>query len=299
VRCACVDIGSNTTRLLVGQAEDGRLHEVTVQKAFTQICAGRRPEDAIPDAKIAEIADVVAAQVRLARGCGADSVRIVGTAAIRAAPNRDQLAHAVASASGLDMEILAEEEEARLAFIGATRCLTTLPLGDVGVADVGGGSSELVIGTLPGGVSWSVSLDVGSSLLTDAYVRSDPPAPDEIEMVRAHVAGVFGGVKAPRPRTAYAVGGSATSLYKLLGPQLSADVLDRGLEVLAATSVAEMVRRHDLLAERVRLLPAGILLLRAAVEAFGVPLTIAPGGLREGVVFEELARHGALAGVTH
>jgi exopolyphosphatase / guanosine-5'-triphosphate,3'-diphosphate pyrophosphatase len=299
VRCACVDIGSNTTRLLVGQAEDGQLREVTVQRAFTRIGAGRCRDDAIPEAKIAEVADVVAAQVRLAHGCGAENVRIVGTAAIRAAPNRDRLAQAVAAASGLDVEILPEEEEARLAFIGATRSLSTLPLGEVGVVDVGGGSSELVAGTLTGGVSWSVSLDVGSGLLADAYLRSDPPAPAELDAVRAHVAGAFASVRAPRPRTAYAVGGSATSLYRLLGPQLSPEVLDSGLELLAGTPVADVAREFDLHAERVRLLPAGMLLLRAAATAFGIPLNIAPGGLREGVVFEELARRGALASVAH
>jgi exopolyphosphatase / guanosine-5'-triphosphate,3'-diphosphate pyrophosphatase len=299
VRCACVDIGSNTTRLLVGQAEDGRLREVTVQRAFTRICAGRRHEDPIPATKIAEVADVVAAQVRLARGCGAEQIRIVGTAAVRGAPNRDQLAEAVAAASGLYVEILDEDEEARLAFIGATRSLTTLPLGEVGVVDVGGGSSELVAGTLTGGVSWSVSLDVGSGLLADAYLHSDPPSAAEIGALRAHIAGAFAGIHAPRPRTAYAVGGSATSLYRLLGPQLTLDVLDRGLEILATTSFADLASGFDLHLERIRLLPAGILLLRAAAETFCVPLTIAPGGLREGVVFEELARRGALAGVAH
>jgi exopolyphosphatase/guanosine-5'-triphosphate,3'-diphosphate pyrophosphatase len=283
----------------VGQAEEGRLREVTVQRAFTRICAGRRHEEPIPATKIAEVADVVASQVRLARGCGADLVRIVGTAAVRAAPNREELAAAIAAASGLEVEILGEDEEARLAFIGATRSLTTLPLGDVGVVDIGGGSSELVVGTLTGGVHWSVSLDLGSGLLADAHLRSDPPAASELKELAAQVSAAFSVIEAPRPRTAYAVGGSATSLYRLLGPQLSVEVLDRGLAVLAGTSSADLVKRFDLHVERVRLLPAGIVLLRAAADAFGVPLTIAPGGLREGVVFEELARRGALAGMAH
>ena len=295
MRCACVDIGSNTTRLLVAQASDGRMHEVTVERAFTRIGAGRRREDAIPEAKIAEVADVVAAQVRLARGCGAEAVRVVGTAAIRCAPNRDQLAEAVAATAGMEMEVLPEEEEARLAFVGATRTLPTLPIGEVGVVDVGGGSSELVAGTLTGGVSWCVSLDVGSGLLTDAYVRADPPAAEELDAVRVHVAEGFAGVDAPQPRTAYAVGGSATSLYRLVGPHLSTKVLDRALALLGRLPVDQVAQRYELHPERVRLLPAGMLLLRAAAETFGVPLAIAAGGLREGVVFEELARRGALA----
>lgn len=283
----------------MAQASHGRLHEVTVERAFTRIGAGRGREDAIPEPKISEVADVVAAQVRLARGCGAETVRIVGTAAIRCAPNRDRLVEAVAAASGMDMEVLPEEEEARLAFVGATRTLPTLPIGEVGVVDVGGGSSELVAGTLTGGVSWCVSLDVGSGLLTDAHLHGDPPAREELDAARAHVAAAFERVRAPRPRTAYAVGGSATSLYRLVGPQLSTDVLDRALALLARAPVAKVAKRYELHPERVRLLPAGMLLLRAAAEAFGVPLAISAGGLREGVVFEELARRGALAMVAH
>jgi exopolyphosphatase/guanosine-5'-triphosphate,3'-diphosphate pyrophosphatase len=292
-----VDIGSNTTRLLVAQAEDGRLREVTVERVFTRIGAGRGREDAIPEAKVAEVADVVAAQVRLAHACGATAVRIVGTAAIRCAANRDRLGQAVAAATGLGLEVLTEEEEARLAFVGATRMLPTLPIGEVGVVDVGGGSSEMVAGTLTGGVTWSVSLDVGSGILADEHLRGDPPSADELDAVRSHVARIFNGLQAPRPRTAYAVGGSATSLYRLVGAQLAPDVIDEALALLGSTPIAEVVRRYELHAERVRLLPAGMLVLRAASDAFGVPLTIAAGGLREGVVFEELARRGALLGV--
>jgi exopolyphosphatase/guanosine-5'-triphosphate,3'-diphosphate pyrophosphatase len=94
---------------------------------------------------------------------------------------------------------------------------------------------------------------------------------------------------------ALAVGGSATSLYRLVGPYLSTDVLDRALALLGRMSIADVAQRYDLHPERIRLLPAGMLLLRAAAQAFGVPLAIAAGGLREGVVFEELARRGALA----
>jgi exopolyphosphatase/guanosine-5'-triphosphate,3'-diphosphate pyrophosphatase len=295
VRCACVDIGSNTTRLLVAQASGGRLHEVTVERVFTRIGAGRRREDEIPESKIAEVADVVAAQVRLARGCGAEIVRVVGTAAIRCAPNRDRLAQAVAATSGMDLEVLPEEEEARLAFVGATRTLPTLPIGEVGVVDIGGGSSELAAGTLSGGVTWCVSLDVGSGLLADEYLHGDPPEAAELDAARARVDRAFAGLDAPTPRTAYAVGGSATSLYRLVGPHLSVQVLDRALGLLGRTPIDEVAARYELHPERVRLLPAGMLLLRAAALTFGAPLAIASGGLREGVVFEELVRRGALA----
>src|SRR5437763_9406328 len=141
---ACIDIGSNTTRLLVAESAEGQLRELLQQRAFTRIGKNRRREDAISAEKIAEVADVVATQVRLAQELGALELRAVATAAIRQAPNGDQLVDAIRTAAGVGVHILSGEEEARLAFVGATRTLGHDPDGEVGVVDVGGGSSELV-----------------------------------------------------------------------------------------------------------------------------------------------------------
>jgi exopolyphosphatase / guanosine-5'-triphosphate,3'-diphosphate pyrophosphatase len=290
VRCACIDIGSNTTRLLVAEHDNGTLLEVVAQRVFTRIGAGRGVEDPIGPDKIADVARVVAGQASTARECGAGSIRVVATAAIRAAPNRDELAAAVARASGLEMHILPAEEEARLAFAGATRTLEKPPAGEIGVVDVGGGSSELVCGTLADGVSWCVSLAIGSGLLADRHLHSDPPSAAELDEVRADIAAAFDGMSAPRPDAAYAVGGSATSLRRLLGAELTHGALDAGLRLLSAAPIDEVARRFDLHAERVRILPAGMILLQAAGDVFGATLRIGRGGLREGVVLEDLDR---------
>ena len=288
---ACIDIGSNTTRLLVAEAGDGQLREVMQQRAFTRL--GGKGE--ISREKIAITAEAVATQVRLARECGADCIRTVGTHAIRQAANREELLSAIESTCGVEVDVLSGDDEARLAFAGATKTLSHLPLGMVGVVDVGGGSSELVCGTLATGVAWSQSFRCGSGFLADAYLRSDPPSQDELHRVRLHAAGLFEGLDAPRPEVAYAVGGSATSLRRLVGAVLDAPSLERAVAVLASAPAAEVARRFDLHVERVRLLPAGILLLAEAAKALDVPLQIARGGLREGVVLEELARRAAEA----
>jgi exopolyphosphatase / guanosine-5'-triphosphate,3'-diphosphate pyrophosphatase len=291
LRCACIDIGSNTTRLLVAEpGQDGRLREVLAQRAFTRLGRGRAPEEDIPTVKIAAAADVVATQVALARRAGADVLCGVATAAVRQAPNRDAFLAAVAERSGLTIRVLSGEEEARYAFHGATGSLQHAPLGVVGVVDVGGGSSELVAGTLAEGVTWSASFRVGSGFLADHYLRSDPPAPAELDAVRRHVAGVFEGLDAPSPVAAYAVGGSATSLRRLIGAVLDHDSLNRGLRVLSSLPADEVARRFDLHPERSRVLPAGIILLDEAAATLGAPLRICSGGLREGVVLDELAK---------
>ena len=280
--CACIDIGSNTTRLLVADARDGRLREVVQQRAFTRL--GGTGE--ISAEKIAAVTAAVVQQVRIARELGVDRLRAVGTHAVRQAPNREELLARIGHEAGVDVDVLDGEEEARYAFLGATQTLGHAPEGDVGVVDVGGGSTELVCGTVADGVSWSASFRVGSGGLADAYLRSDPPATEDLDRIRRHVAGVFEGLEAPTPRVAYAVGGSATSLCRMVGDVLDREALQRGVQVLAAHSTAEVAGRFGLHPERVRLLPAGMLLLDAAAEVLGAPLHVARGGLREGVLLD-------------
>ena len=286
---ACIDIGSNTTRLLVARTEGGQLQEVMQQRAFTKLGSGKGE---VTPKKIAEVADAVATQVRLARECGCGQIRAVGTHAIRQAGNREELLRAIADRAGIEVDVLTGDEEARYAFLGATHTLGHLPLGEVGVVDVGGGSTELVCGTLADGVQWSESFRVGSGFLAEAYLRSDPPTAAELDRVKHHVAGIFEGLDCPTPRVAYAVGGSATSLRRLIGGVLDHETLHRGIRVLSAQPAAEVARGFELHVERVKLLPAGILLLDAAAEALGAPLQIAKGGLREGVLLEQLLPEG-------
>jgi len=289
VLCACIDIGSNTTRLLVAEPADGQLKEVCQQRAFTRLGKGLAADGSIGAEKVAEICDVVGTQVRLARELGAAELRTVATAAIRTARNGADLARALEESTGVPVCVLTGEEEARLAFVGATKTLGHPVEGEVAVVDVGGGSSELALGSVAGGVGWSASFRVGSGFLAEHYLRSDPPSVEELHAVREHVAGVFEGLTPPPCDLAVAVGGSATSLRRLVGAELAHETLERGVRVLASTPIAEVARRFELEPERVRLLPAGILILEAVSDRLGRPLQVGRGGLREGVVLEMLA----------
>jgi exopolyphosphatase/guanosine-5'-triphosphate,3'-diphosphate pyrophosphatase len=293
--CACIDIGSNTTRLLVAEARDGQLRTLLQQRAFTRIGKGLKGDGRIAAGKVAEVAEVVTRQVRLAQEQGADEIRAVATAVIREAANCSELIDAVRDGAGVDVVVLSGDEEARLAFVGATKTLGAPVDGDVAVVDVGGGSSEIVVGTVAGGARWSASLRVGSGFLTDAYVRSDPPSASELHAVREHAAGAFEGLEVPPPQHAVAVGGSATSLRRLVGGMLEYETLERGVRILAGTPIAQVARRFELDPQRVRLLPAGILILEAAIECLGQALAIGKGGLREGVLLELLAGREPLA----
>ena len=286
MRRACIDIGSNTTRLLVAECEADQLHEVHQDRAFTQIGRGIAGDGTIDASKIAEVVDVVAAQLEHARELGSREVLGVATAAIRRAANGAELVSAIESACGLRVRILSGEEEARLAFVGAAGTLGHRPAGALGVVDVGGGSSEIVVGTAPHEIGWWFSFAIGSGDLADRYLRSDPPMAAELAAARACIASALDGVEVPPTLEAVAVGGSATSLRRLAGSLLDVAAFERSFGLLAAERAVEVARRFALDLERVRLLPAGLLILEAVSNLFGTALQVGRGGIREGVLLD-------------
>jgi exopolyphosphatase/guanosine-5'-triphosphate,3'-diphosphate pyrophosphatase len=284
--CGCIDIGTNTTRVLVAEARDGRLTEVLQRRAFTHLGRGLSTGHPIPEDRIAATAEVVSAQHALAIEAGASPIRTVATAVIRRAANAGEFCAAIRRLCGIDVTVLDGEEEARLAFLGATRTLGTVAPGRLGVVDVGGGSTEIAAGTFAAGVDWWTSLPVGSGVLADRFLASDPPTPDELLAARTHALRALDGLELPRVDTAVAVGGSAASLRRLVGPVLDSAALDRALAVLQGAPAAQVAARYRLEEDRVRLLPAGLLALGAAGAALDQPLHIGNGGLREGILLD-------------
>jgi exopolyphosphatase/guanosine-5'-triphosphate,3'-diphosphate pyrophosphatase len=286
--CAAIDIGSNTTRVLVAEPDEGQLRTVMEQRAYTRIGKASKHDGRIDAEKVAEVAEVVATQVRLAEEVGAEAIRTVATAAIREAENRAEVIAEISRIAGVPVEILSEEEEGRLAFIGATKTLGHPVDGEVAVVDVGGGSSEIVLGTVADGVRLVRSFKIGSGALAEDFLEQDPPSASEIRAIRDYISEFFADVEVDQPDQAVAVGGSATSLRRLVGAVLEYETLERGVRVLVGDPIAEVARRFELDARRVRLLPAGVLLLEKLSELLGQPLQIGKGGLREGVILDLL-----------
>src|SRR6266550_5174783 len=294
--CAAIDIGSNTTRVLVAEPQGGQLRKVMEQRAYTRIGKASQHDGAINGEKIDEVAEVVATQVRLAQEIGARAIRTVATAAIREAANRDEIVAEINRVASVDVEVLSEHEEGRLAFIGATKTLGHPVEGDVAVVDVCGGSSEVVVGSVTEGVRSVQSLKIGSGSLADDFLSNDPPSPAEIRAVRDHIADFFEGIEFEQPDQAVAVGGSATSLRTLVGAALEYETLERAIRVLTGDPILEVAKRFELDPRRVRILPTGVLLLEKLSELLGQPLQIGKGGLREGIILDLLgASNGAPA----
>jgi exopolyphosphatase / guanosine-5'-triphosphate,3'-diphosphate pyrophosphatase len=291
MRAGCIDIGSNTTRLLVADRTADRLQEVHQERAFTRIGHGMAPGGEIAPEKIEEVVAVVAAQLLIARDLGVAGVRGVATAAIRHAANGQQLIDAIRAATDLKVEILSGEEEARLAFCGAAAMLDSelVPAGLLGVLDVGGGSSEMVVGSVPSHVSWWASMQLGSSTLTDRWLHSDPPSAAQLAAARREVTTILTPLAPPQPALTVAVGGSATSLARLAGAVLDAGALVRSLRVLASEPSAIVARRTQIDPQRARLLSAGLLILEAMAQRLGTTIVVGRGGIREGVLLEAMA----------
>lgn len=282
-----MDIGTNTTRLLVADRTPGGLRTVVVARAFVSLGTQALAAGAVAGTT-ATLCAAVAGHLAIARRHDVDVIRVVGTAALRAADDPDALCAAIRAAAGTEVEILTPREEARLAFRGATGTLLSpheLP-GEVAVVDVGGGSTEVAVGEPPGAVRWWRSVPVGSAALTAAHIRSDPPTCAEIDAVRAAATRALAFPDAPRPALTYAVGGSAASLPRIVGARVTPEAAERAVALLTAAPAARVAAEHGLDERRVRVLPAGILLLAAAGTTLGSAPIVARGGLREGVVLE-------------
>ena len=250
---AVIDIGTNTTRLLVAEVSGGRLEEVVQRRHFIAPIPGKERM----------LGELVEAEAALARAEGAEEVVVVGTAALRALPAVRTLERACERAGG-GLEILSERREAELAFLGATFGLEEA--GEpVAVVDVGGGSTEVAVG-LPGEApDWWASRPIGSRKLTDRALLDDPPSAEQIG-------------------AALAVGGGAASLRRLCGPTLDRDRIAAAISTLCAGRAAEIAEGTGIAPQRARLLPAALVIIEALCDLVPEPLQLSRGGMREGLL---------------
>ena len=204
----------------------------------------------------------------------------------------------ISRVAGVEVEVLSEHEEGRLAFIGATKTLGHPVEGEIGVVDVGGGSSEVVIGSVSEGVRAVQSFKIGSGSLADDFLSNDPPSPAEMRACASTSPTSSTGVEFEQPDQAVAVGGSATSLRTLVGAVLEYETLERAIRVLTGDPILEVAKRFELDptpgSDPAR---PGCSCSRSSPSCLGQPLQIGKGGLREGVILDLL--NGAANGAPH
>jgi exopolyphosphatase/guanosine-5'-triphosphate,3'-diphosphate pyrophosphatase len=286
MRVAVVDIGTNSTRLLIADVDRGgtieeRVRETTVTRLGEGVEATGRLGDE-PQARVFATLDRYAAEIR-AQECEASAA--VMTSAVRDAANGAEFSAVVRERYGLDGRTLSGDEEAAATFAGATAARPPDDPTERVVIDIGGGSTELVCGAR-GRLDFHVSAQIGVVRHTERHLASDPPRPDELEALAADVdAGVAAVVPADvreRTQAAVAVAGTATSCAaidlglerydttEVEGHVLSRAKLDGLLERLAALPLAERREVRGLDPDRAPTIVAGVVILSRVLDAFGL-----------------------------
>ncbi len=185
-RVAAIDCGTNSIRLLVADVDAaGNLTELDRRMEVVRLGQGvDRTGELAPEALERTLA-ATRQYATAVEAAGAERVRFVATSATRDARNRDAFFDGVRDALGVDVEVISGHEEAQLSFRGATGAVAEKHAGPFLVVDLGGGSTELVLGTST--VDASISMDIGSVRMTERHLHGDPPSAGEIEEARADV----------------------------------------------------------------------------------------------------------------
>jgi exopolyphosphatase/guanosine-5'-triphosphate,3'-diphosphate pyrophosphatase len=292
MRVAVIDVGSNTARLLVANVtDDGVVLPVAEEREYLRLGAEIERTGTLSNERIAAAAETCRRFAQRAAELGTERAGVIVTAPGRQAGSGAALTEALGRATSLPVRVLTGEDEGRLAYDGAVaETIGVLPE-VVAVVDVGGGSTEIAVGTPLLGAAWIRSADLGSLRLTRAHLPSDPPTAAEVAAVTDAVVAALAGLRPPSPDLALAVGGSARALARIVGRRFDADDLDRAVKLLARRTVAKSVRSFGIGAERAETLLAGALVLAGASRLLGTAFELGRGGVREGAALELAGTH--------
>lgn len=287
MRAGVIDVGSNTVRLLVAAPSRRGLNTILSERTHLGLGADVELDGLLSERKMLHAAELAGRYAALARSSGAERLEVLVTAPGRQGRNAGFLHRVLGESSGAPVRQLSAEDEGRLAYAGAVAACRSVPE-SVAVCDVGGGSTQLMVGP-PSEPVWLRSLDLGSLRLTERLIQSDPPQPGALSATARAVRDAFAGIVAPVPRLGLATGGTARALRKIVGRQLDERELLTALRLLSIEPSAAVACTYGIPAERARTLPAGAIILLEARRRLGVRLEVARGGVREGAVLALLA----------
>jgi len=281
-RVAAIDCGTNSIRLLIADIDPstGTLVDLDRQMEVVRLGAGvDRTGEIAPEAMVRTLA-ATTRYAELCRAAEVDTIRFVATSASRDARNRDEFVTGVRSILGVEPEVIPGSEEAALSFLGATAGLGTEHESPFLVVDLGGGSTEVVLGE--GSVEAALSVDVGCVRLTERHLRSDPPSAAELEAALADVDAALDRVAEQVPlalaRTLVGVAGTVTTItahvlglaaydpVAIHGATLDVDQVVAACDELIAMPRAERAALPYMHPGRVDVIGAGALIWRQVVQ---------------------------------
>lgn len=281
-RIAVVDLGTNSTRLLVAEVDGGQVEEHERRTVVTRLGQGVEATGRLADEAIARVSEALAAYRQVIDRLGAERIVAVATSAMRDAENGPAFRDEIRERFGIDARTISGDEEARLTFLGATAGREAAS--ETLVIDIGGGSTEYVTGRAGSDPSFHVSTRMGSVRFTERHLNSDPPDHEEMTALADDVRGV---VKRDVPEETrarvelgIAVAGTATNLAaidqeldpydpeKVHGYRLKLGACERIVAQLAALPVAERRQVTGLHPDRAPTIVAGAVILLESMRAF-------------------------------
>lgn len=280
-RVAVIDIGTNSTRLLVGDVAKGRVSEVERRSRVTRLGRGVDLAGQLSTEAIEAVCETIAGYREICEETGAQRVDAIATSAVRDASNGDAFIAELRERFDLSARVLDGDEEARLMYAGAT--MDRPPAEPTLVIDIGGGSTELAVGR-GDEIAFHTSLQAGVVRHTERHISTDPPATAELEALAADVRGLIAaaidGRPAARATAGIAVAGTPTSLAavelelepydatRVHGHVLELPSIQRMLSRLASAPLAERAEITGLHPERAPTIVAGVVILVEAMRAF-------------------------------
>ncbi len=305
MKLATVDVGTNTTLLLIAEGTDAASLKVLADRAeITRLGRGIGRDGRLGAEGIASTLAVLGEYAATARAQGAPLVA-VGTEALRRAPNADDFLDPAARILGAPVEVIDGEREAELTFAAASASFPKIAQASVAVVDIGGGSTEVIVSER-GQVRSRVSLPLGSVRLTERHLRSDPARPEEIA---ALVADVDQGLRDVSPRGSageplmlVGTAGTVTTLCAMTlqlasydasrvhGYRLAQADLEAQIQRLAGSTQAERERMAGLDPRRADVILAGAYILHGITRRLGASaLLVNDRGIRWGLLYQRLA----------
>jgi exopolyphosphatase/guanosine-5'-triphosphate,3'-diphosphate pyrophosphatase len=296
---AAVDLGSNSFHLQVGRVVDGQIYALDSMREALRLGAGLTADKRIDRATQARALEVLARFGERLRGLPPSAVRAVGTNTLRVAKNAGQFLREARAALGFPIEVIAGREEARLIYVGVSHSLPPAPHRRL-VVDIGGGSTEFIIGTgfepqlteslYMGCVSWSLRYFPDGKIDKSALRSAELAARQELSgMVREY--------RALGWEEAVGSSGTARAIEEILRENgyTQAGITHEGLERLRSLLLkherADPRRIAGLSDSRAPVLPGGVAILCAAFDALGIEtMAVSEGALRHGVLYDLLGR---------
>jgi len=304
-RLATIDLGTNTVRLLVAEAQGQAWRPLLESQRVTRLGQGQAAAGRLCEAPMDRTLGVLTDFVAAAEGLGAAPIRIVATSAVREAPNGADFAARVRAATGHAVEILSGEDEARLTLLAVRRSLPWIPEPFV-LLDIGGGSTEFVLCS-EGRPAAAVSLTLGVVPLTEEFMDAGAVDWTRLAVMRRRIQErlareVPAAIAAAGARTLVGTAGTVTALAALdlglaaydadrvHGHRLTRAAVEALLARLGGLTLEERSRLPCLEPGRADVLIPGIALCLAAVDRLGFDsLLVSDRGLREGILCEMLA----------